>query len=601
MGTMVIFVDSIKCNSMKFLRNLLAAILGCLIAFGIMVFMFFIFAALVSNADDGISIKKNSILEISFTEPIQDYLGKDETDPFAAFFEEGNGLDEIIHTIAVAKQDDNIEGISLKTGFLLAGMAQTQEIRRALEDFKASGKFVYAHADFYTQKDYYLGSVADKLYLNPQGAMEFKGLATEVLYFKDLQEKSGIKMEVVRHGKYKSAVEPFLSNSMSDENRTQIQELIASIWESMVDEMAVSRNSTSENLNIIADTLGGRTTEYAVASGLIDGTFHFDEYEELLREKVGFSEGEDLNYVKFEDYAKVASREKLNTGSDKIAVIYAQGEIYYGEGDKEYIGQDLINRSLRKARESDAVKAIVLRVNSPGGNALTADIIWREIERTKAVKPVVVSFGNLAASGGYYIGVGGDKIFAEPTTITGSIGVFGTIPNINELAADMGINAEQVGTNKNSVDYSLFEPMSDTFRKVVKEGVERTYDTFLQRVAEGRNMTTEEVNEIAQGRVWSGADAVQIGLVDELGDLSDAIATAAELAELEQYGIRKYPKYESDFDKFMEDFGGAKTKLMTSFLQEEIGGEAYSVLKELKQMTQQKGIQARMPFTLNMK
>lgn len=586
---------------MKFLRNLLAAILGCLIAFGVLFFMFFVFAALLGSGDDAVKVKENSILELSLNQPIRDYEGKDASDPFAGLFEEGQGLDEILHTIAVAKNDDKIKGISMTTSFLQAGLAQTQEIRAALANFKADGKFIYAHSDFYTQKVYYLTSVADKMYLNPQGAMDFKGLASEVLYYKDLQEKTGIKMEVIRHGKYKSAVEPYLSNTMSEANRSQIKELITSLWNSMLTDISTSRNIDVANLNVIADTLGGRTPKYAVESGLIDGNVYFDEYEGLLREKLAIEEDKKLNYVDFEDYVKVASKKTLKSGVDKIAIIYAQGEIFYGEGSKEIIGQGAINRALDKARDNDNIKAIVLRVNSPGGSALVSDIIWREIELTKKIKPVVVSFGNVAASGGYYIAAGADKIFAEPTTITGSIGVFGTIPNINELAADIGINAEQVGTNKNSIDYSLFEPMTDAFRNQVQEGIEDTYETFLQRVADGRNMSVEAVDEIAQGRVWSGVDAKELGLVDEIGNLDDAIAAAAEMVDLETYGIRKYPKYKSDFEKLMEDFGGAKAKVGESFIKEELGEEAFQILREVKQLSQQKGVQARMPFTLKIK
>ena len=257
--------------------------------------------------------------------------------------------------------------------------------------------------------------------------------------------------------------------------------------------------------------------------------------------------------------------------------------------------------ALHKAVGNESVKAIVLRVDSPGGSALVSDIIWREMQLAKKEKPLVVSFGNVAASGGYYIGVGGDKIFAEPTTITGSIGVFGTIPNVHQLAENMGVNAEQVGTNKNSVDYSFFEPMTDTFRSVMQESIEDTYDTFLDRVSKGRNMSVERVNEIAQGRVWSGVDAQALGLVDELGNLDDAIAAAADMAGLESYGVRKYPKYKSDFERFMEDFGSVKAKIGESIIQEEIGPEAYGILKEFKQFTKQEGVQAKMPFSLNIK
>lgn len=586
---------------MKFLRNLLAAILGTLIAFGILFAMFLIFLALVGNADDTVAVKKNSVLEISLNQPIYDYEGQDEADPFRGLFEVGAGLDEILHAIAVAKKDDDIRGISLNTGFLMAGMAQAQELRKALQDFKDAGKFVYAYGDYYTQKDYYLASVADKVYLHPQGAMDFKGLSTEILYFKELQEKSGVKMEVVRHGKYKSAVEPFLSDSMSDENREQIKELITSLWNVMIGDIGASRNLEAADLNKIADTLGARLPEYAAKSGLVDGVLYFDEYEAALKNELSLEEDDEVKYVRLPDYVKISKRKKLKTGKDKIALIYAQGEILYGEGDKDYMGQGLITRALKKARENDWVKAVVLRVNSPGGNALTADIIWREVELTKKAKPVVVSFGDVAASGGYYIGVAGDHIVAEPTTITGSIGVFGTIPNINQLASDIGINAEQVGTNANSVDYSLFEPMSDGFRKVIEESIENTYQTFLKRVADGRGMSEARVDSIAQGRVWSGVDALRLGLVDDLGGLDLAIQKAAELAEIESYGLLKYPKYKSDFERLMSDLNGIKTEIGRSFVKEEIGDEAYQVLRDLKQLTQQEGIQARMPFTLNIK
>ena len=586
---------------MKFLRNLLAAILGCLVAFGIMFVMFFVFASLLGGGEDAVTVKSNSVLELQLETSIKDYVGKNEADPFAGLVGESQGLDEIIRAIQVAKTDDDIKGISINNNFTLAGMAQTQAIRAALADFKESGKFIYAYADFYVQKDYYLASVADSVFLNPVGAMDFKGLSSEVMFFKDLQEKTGIKMEVIRHGKYKSAVEPFISNEMSDANRTQIKELISSLWNSMVDEIAEGRNITPENINVIADTLGGRTPEYAKASGLIDDVLFYDQYKDKLGAALGVTEDESINTIALEDYVIRANVKGKKKGTDKIAVIYAQGEIIYGEGGPDAIGQGIINKAIIKAKEDDNVKAIVLRVNSPGGSALASDIIWREIELAKEVKPVVVSMGNLAASGGYYIAAGANKIFAEPTTITGSIGVFGTVPNIAELASDIGINAEQVGTNKNSVDYSLFEPMTDTFRSTMQEGIESIYTTFLQRVSQGRGITMAEADSVAQGRVWSGVDAKRIGLVDELGNLDDAIAEAANMAELEEYGVKNYPKYKSGFEQFMEDFGGASLKTKESLIEQEIGHEAYSVLKQVKSAMEQKGVQARMPFVLDVK
>ena len=563
--------------------------------------MFLVLAALIGQGEDTVVVKDNSVLEIQLQTPINDYVGMDESNPFAGLFNVNQGLDEILHAIRVAKEDNKIKGISLNNNVLMAGLSQTQAIRDALTDFGESGKFIYAYGDFYTQKDYYLASAANEVFLNPVGAMDFKGLSTEVLFFKDLQEKSGIKMEVIRHGKYKSAVEPFLANEMSEANRTQIKELLDALWQSMLTNISESRDISVEDLNQIADTLGTRTSKYAALSGLIDEIVYFDEYESMIKEKIGIDTAEDINYVPISDYIRTAGKIKLNSGNDKIAVIFAQGEIWYGEGGSDVIGQGIINDALKKAREDKNVKAIVLRVNSPGGSALASDIIWREIEITKQSKPVVVSMGDVAASGGYYIAAGADKIFAEPTTITGSIGVFGTIPNISELAENIGVNAEQVGTNKNSVDYSLFEPMNDSFRSNVLEGIEATYETFLDRVAQGRGITMAQADSVAQGRVWSGVDAKRLGLVDELGGLDEAIEAAAKMVGLDNYGIRKLPKYKSDFEKLMEDLGGATTKSKESIIQQEIGAEAYAVLKEIKQAMQNKGIQARMPFTLNIK
>jgi len=582
---------------MNFLRNLLAAILGSLIALGIVFFMFMIFVSLL-GIEQGITISDKSVLQLQTPYPIKDYSGEDKTAPFAGLFSQEQGLDDILHAIEVAQEDDKIEGISINSNYLMAGIAQTQALRAALQRFKESGKFIYAYGDFYTQKDYYLASVADSIFLNPVGIMDFKGLSAEVLYFKDLQEKTGVKMEVVRHGKYKSAVEPFLASEMSEENRTQIEELLNSIWNSLVSDISESRALSAENLNQIADTLGARNPELAQVSGLVDGILYFDQYEARLKSAIGTDEDEELNYISLVDYTEAKKGKKLRKGKDKVAVIFAQGDIYYGEGDQNVIGQGIMVRAIRKARDDENVKAIVFRVNSPGGNALAADIIWRELILAKAEKPLVISIGNVAASGGYYLAVAGDKIFAEPTSITGSIGVFGTIPNIKGLADNIGINAEQVGTNKNAVDYSLFEPMSADFRNYLKEGVESTYQVFLSRVAQGRNMTLEEVDDLAQGRIWSGMEAVENGLIDELGGLELALEEAATMAELEEYSIRKYPRYKSEFERFMEDVGGVSSSVKESMVEHEIGTEAYEIIKELRSAVNQKGIQARMPFTI---
>ncbi|PHN94381.1 signal peptide peptidase SppA [Maribacter sp. 6B07] len=586
---------------MKFLRNFLASILGSLFAFGILFVMFLIFVSLVSSSEDAVAVKDNSILELQLQRPISDYTGSNELDPFAGIFEESQGLDEIIHAIEVAKNDDRIKGISINNNFIIAGLAQTQAIRRSLEDFKAEGKFIYAYADFFMQRDYYLASVADSVFINPVGVLDFKGLSTEVLYYKELQEKSGVKMEVIRHGKYKSAVEPYLENNMSEANRSQLTALLQSLWNSMVTDISETRSISESDLNVIADTLGGRTPNFAKLSGLVDDVVFYDQYENKLANALELKKDDKINYSSLDDYVKYSNKKTLKSGDDKIAVVFAQGEIFYGEGGPNIIGQGIINEALIKAREDEKVKAIVLRVNSPGGSALTSDIIWREVELAKKEKPVIVSMGNVAASGGYYIAAGANKIFAEPTTITGSIGVFGTVPNLTELADNVGINAEQVGTNKNAVEYSLFEPMQESFKNQVQESIEETYETFLQRVSQGRGMTMAQVDSVAQGRVWSGTEALEIGLVDELGNLDDAISAAAEMAEIDTYGVKKFPKYKSGFERFMEDLEGASVKIKENLLKDEIGEEAYQVLKELQSFKKQSGVQARMPFALDIK
>ncbi|GGD45881.1 signal peptide peptidase SppA [Muriicola marianensis] len=585
---------------MNFLRNLLAAILGTLIAFGIMFFMFLIFISL-ANVEEGVVVKRNSVLDLQIKDPINDYTGSNESDPFAGLFEEAVGLDDILHAISVAKEDDRIRGISVRNQFVMAGWSQVKAIRDALKDFKESGKFVYAYADLYMQKDYFLASVADSVYLNPVGNMDFRGLSAEVLFFKELQEKTGVKMEVVRHGKYKSAVEPFLQDEMSEENRTQIRELLASLWVSIVDDISSDRGLTPDDLNSIADSLGGRTPALALKSGLVDGNLYMDEYESRIKTALDISEEKDIDYVELSDYMKEARKKSVYKGSDRIAVIYAQGEIFYGEGGPDFIGQGLINKALIRAREDNKVKAVVLRVNSPGGSALTSDIIWREVMLTRKEKPVVVSMGDVAASGGYYIAAGADKILAEPTTITGSIGVFGTIPNISKLAKNIGINAEQVETNRNSTEYSLFEPMSPEFRGVITESIENTYQTFLKRVAEGRNISLQRADSLAQGRVWSGKEALQLGLVDQLGGLDDAIAEAAALADISSFSIRRYPRYKSNFEMLMEDLSGSSEKAKKNLLISELGEEGYLLYREVRNAVRQKGVQARLPYSLTIR
>ncbi|MDX1331880.1 MAG: signal peptide peptidase SppA [Robiginitalea sp.] len=583
---------------MAFLRNLLASVLGTLVALGILFFMFMVFITLAGSADE-VRVKDHSVLELKFPYPIQEHSGMDPDDPFSLFFDPAMGLDEITKALAIARTDDRITGISISSPYLIAGMAQTKALRDALRDFKESGKFVYAYADLYLQKDYYLSSIADSIFINPVGSMDFKGLAAEVLYFKDLQDKSGVKMEVVRHGEYKSAVEPFLSSEMSENNRRQIQSLLGSLWQTIRDEIAQSRGLAPEQLDQIADTLGGREPGMALEAGLVDGIAYLDAYEEkLLRESGG--DGDHPEKISLQRYLRYARKKRIYKGSDEIAVVYAQGEILYGEGGPNYIGQGKMIKALRSAREDDDVKAVVLRVNSPGGNALTSDIIWRELQLTRKEKPVVVSLSDVAASGGYYLAVGGDKILAEPSTITGSIGVFVTVPNISGLSDRIGINAEQVGTHNFSMDYSFFEPMREDFREILRGGIEKTYNTFLQRVADGRGIPVSKVDSLARGRVWSGTEALENGLIDGLGGMPEALEMAAEMAGIDSYRLKSLPKYKSGLERFMEDLGGAQMR-GSDWIEAELGAEWLQTFRELKGILRQEGVQARLPFTLKIK
>lgn len=582
---------------MKFLRNFLASILGTLTALFI-VFLFFMLIASIAGSKEEIEVSPNSVLELDLSSLIKDYAPK-EDNPFAELFDLEEpilGLNTILNAIENAKTDSNIKGISIKSMFVNAGLAQTQAIRKKLQEFKESGKFVYSYNDIYTQKSYYLSSVADSVFLSPVGMIDFSGLSAEVLYYKDFEDKYGIKMEVVRHGKYKSAVEPYLSNKMSEANREQTTSFLKSIWTEMINEVGNSRNVSIDKLNTIADNSNGRNATLARNSNLIDASIYDDEYEEKIKNATNTSKPKTIS---LSDYIKSGKGRIYNSSKNKIAVIYAQGTILYGEGNEDIIGQGLINKAIKKAVKDKNVKAIVLRVNSPGGDALTSELIWRELELAKKKKPVVVSMSNVAASGGYYIASNANKIFAEPTTITGSIGVFGTIPNISQLSENIGINAEQVSTN-NSANYSVFEPMNKKFYDVTKEGVERVYTTFLNRVAKGRNMTIEEVDKIAQGRIWTAKQAVKNGLVDELGGLNDAIKAAAEIAEVDNYRVRNYPNYNKDLkDAFKISPFGKVNK--DEIIKEAIGAEAYKMYNNINQMKNLKGIQARMPFIYQIK
>jgi protease-4 len=584
---------------MRFLGNVLATIIGLFVFFILFFFGIILIGALFGGDSEEISVKSDSVIELNLQNIKNDYAGKYK-DPWMEILSDGEnvGVSDIINAIESAKTDNDIKGISILNDNSELGIAQYKALRDALESFKKSGKFVVAYANSYSQKEYYLNSVANTIYINPVGDFDFKGLSAELMFFKDLQEKSGIKMEVIRHGKYKSAVEPFLDNKMSDANREQTMSLLNSVWSSILFDISKSRTLSVAKLNEIANGLLARTPEMAKAQKLVDVIAYEDEYHNAIRKKLKVDKDEDYNKISIVDYAqKVATTSKSNTSSDKIAVIYAQGEIMSGEGDVNTIGEGSMNRSLIEARKDKNVKAIVLRIDSPGGSALTSDLIWREIELTKKVKPVVVSMGNYAASGGYYIACNANKIFAENNTITGSIGVFGVLPNMTQLATKIGIYTEQVKTNENASEYSPFVPMDEKFKAVTQESVEHVYKTFVSHVAAGRKMTVAQVDSIAQGRVWSGSQALKIGLVDKIGGLDDAIKEAASLAKTKIYSTQNFPEFEKDINDILENFPFAKSK--ESFIKEELGEETFRLMEQIKKVQARKGIQAMMPFEIN--
>ena len=436
-------------------------------------------------------------------------------------FSQAPGLNEILQNIEKASADTKIKGILIENGLMSSGWATTGEIREALKKFRNDGKFVISYSDYVmTQECYYLSSAADKIYINPGSMIDFKGLSSEIMFYKKALDKLGVEVQVTRHGKFKGAVEPFILDKLSEENKAQITDYVGSIWNSVIEAISDSRNITASKLNLLADSLTGYTAEGALKANLVDGLMYYDELTDTLKSLSGISKDKDLNLVSMTKYSKVPDPEKSHSVKNRISVIYASGNIVTGKGNEKNIGGNHYAEVIRKERLDTSVKAIVLRVNSPGGNAIASDIMWREIELAKKVKPVVVSMGNYAASGGYYISAPATKIYANPTTISGSIGVFGLIPNANKLLEQkLGLSTETVNTNKNSEFPSVFRSMSTYEKEIMQMNIEKIYSDFVSKVASGREMTAESVDNIGQGRVWSGVRAKNIGLVDEIGGL----------------------------------------------------------------------------------
>lgn len=584
---------------MNFLKQILATIIGVVVS-GLFLFFGFIFMIGVivqQSSDDSSKIAPaNSVLLVTLDYSI---VEKSELNPLGdldlPIYGSGKtiGLNDILSRIEAAKIDNNIKGIYLNLSSVGIGYASLEAIRDALISFKEANKFVVAYGDVYSQKAYYLASAADRVYLNPEGSLDFRGISSSVVFMKEALDKLGVDMQVIKVGTYKSAVEPFILNSMSDANREQVSSYINSIYNSFLADISQDRNIATPELRNIADNYLVQNAEDAVKYKLVDSLIYKDELLTNIKGRLGIDENKDISAISILKYAGKTKQEDV---SDQIAVLYAYGDIVDGEGTVGQIGGDKLSRELRKLRNDKDVKGVVLRVNSGGGSALASEIIWREVELTKKVKPVMVSMGDYAASGGYYISAAADSIFAEESTLTGSIGVFGLIPNFKNLLNNkLGVHVDQVNTGKFSgLMTSPTEPLTAEERAIIQLQVNNTYSTFMKRVADGRHVTVAHVDSVGQGRVWTGSQALELGLVDKIGNTKTAIQAAASKAGLKSYKVAEYPAKD---ESFLSILSGSKDQIKAWLFAEEFGDFKQYIL-DVKKTLQQSGVQARMPYSI---
>ncbi|KQS36916.1 signal peptide peptidase SppA [Pedobacter sp. Leaf194] len=581
----------------EFFKYLFASMLGFFLSIIVVFFIcFVIIAAAISSIDDDktVTVGANSVLFLNLDQPITERTPKN---PFGNLpivggeEKDGIGLNDLLKSIQRAKTDDNIKCIYLSVSSPNAGFATMREVRNALIDFKKSHKKILAYSEVYTQGAYYLASAADKVYLNPEGALEFKGFSSELTFFKGTLEKVGVEMQVIRVGNYKSAVEPYILDKMSDYNRKQVTAYVGGLYNTFLTDIGQTRDIQKDSLYSIADNYKIREPKDAVNFKMIDGLKYKDEILEELKAISGKTKKQNISSVSVNDYAK--NNSATGSGKDKVAVIYANGEITGGEGSDNQIGSERISRAIRKARLDDDIKAIVLRVNSPGGSALASDVIWREIVLTKKEKPVIASFGDVAASGGYYIGCAADSIFVQPNTITGSIGVFGIIPNFQNLMTNkLGITFDGVKTGKYADIMATNRPMTEGERFIIQNELNRIYSGFVSRVADGRKKSKSYIDSIGGGHVWIGTDAVQIGLADRIGSFNDAIKSAAKKAKLRDYKVVEYPDVIDPLKSLLEE---STDRIKTYYTKQELG-DNFMLYQQMKKVIASSGIQARMPF-----
>ncbi len=560
--------------------------------------MLFLLSGLIMSvsSDKDVVIKNNSVLEIRLDKPIKERAGKNpfgKIDFGSLSAEKELGLDDILKSIDKASGDDRIRGIFLNLTSVQAGIASMKEVRDALIKFKTtSHKFIYAYSESYTQGSYYLASIADSIWMHPEGDIDFRGLGAGLMFLKGTMDKLEIEPEIIRHGKFKSAVEPFLYDKMSPENREQTSTFLHSIWNNLLEDISKSRNISVSELQSIADELKARDPEEALKLKMVDRLVYYDEVLATLKTKTGKTQKQNITSVELGKYIKSVVKVDTYTAS-KIAVIYASGDIVSGDGNDDQIGSSSLAAAIRKARTDTSIKAIVLRVNSPGGSALASDVIWRETKLAKATKPLIVSMGDYAASGGYYISCLADTIVAQANTITGSIGVFGLMFNAQKMLKNkLGITFDTVKTGKHGDFPALYRPMSSDETAMLQKDVERVYDTFLSHVAEGRKMDKAQVDSIGQGRVWSGTDAKRLGLVDVIGGINDAIRLASIKANLRTYRIVTLPEQKEFLDKVFEDLN---SEASVYFAKRQLG-VGYTYFEGIQSLLQEQGVIARLPF-----
>jgi protease IV len=579
------------------MKNFLTSCLGTIV--GLIVFILILLAFLVGSvsSDNEILVSEKSVLAIKLDKRITELeLEEPLAEVFPGSVDESLGLIQLKEAIHQAKEDSKIQGIYLNAPFVLSGFATLQELREELQDFKSSGKWIIAYADFYTEGGYYLSSVADKVYMNPVGQFELNGLEAEVQFFKKLFDKLEIKPQVFRVGDFKSAVEPFLRDDMSPENKLQLTELINGIYSDVVEGIAASRNLDAVRVQEIADKMLVREPQQAVEFGLIDSLYYDDQVKAEIKERLGISRSSSIEFVKYSDYRKTVSLP--STSKNEIAVIVADGDILPGKGDNGVVGSVTIREEIRKARTSDRVKAIIIRVNSPGGAFTAADEMWREVYLASQEKPVIASMGDYAASGGYYLAMACDTIVAQPSTITGSIGVFSVLFDLSSFLGDkLGITSDQVRTGEVGDLITVTRPLTETEKAIWQKQTDEVYDIFTSKAAEGRNMSQNDIKKVASGRVWTGSQAVDRGLVDLLGSFDDAVKIAADKANIgDDYKLRYYPRQKTFFQRLMNE----SEDYVSETVMKNEAGEYYELFQRWDKVKNYQGSQTRIPFEFSL-